>query len=39
MPVINPAVRQKIEDHGLSIAEVEAVLLRRNSKCRCTAAA
>lgn len=26
MPVINPAVRQKIEDHGLSIAEVEAVL-------------
>ncbi len=26
MYVIKPAVRQKIEDHGLSIAEVEAVL-------------
>lgn len=28
MHVIKPAVRQKIEDHGLSIAEVEAVLAR-----------
>ena len=26
MPVIKPAVRQKIEDHGLTVAEVEAVL-------------
>ena len=26
MYVIKPAVRQKIEDHGLTIAEVEAVL-------------
>jgi len=26
MHVIKPAVRRKIEDHGLSIAEVEAVL-------------
>ena len=26
MPIIKPAVRQKIEDHGLSIGEVEAVL-------------
>lgn len=26
MPVIKPVVRQKIEDHGPSIAEVEAVL-------------
>ena len=26
MHVIKPAVRQKIEDHGLSVGEVEAVL-------------
>lgn len=27
MHVITPAVRQKIEDHGLSVAEVEAVVV------------
>ncbi len=26
VPIIKPAVRQKIEDHGLTVEEVEAVL-------------
>ena len=26
MPIIKPALRSKIEDHGLSVGEVEAVL-------------
>lgn len=32
MHVITPAVRQKIEDHGLSVAEVEAVLAAPEQK-------
>jgi hypothetical protein len=36
MHVIKPAVRQKIEDHGLTVGEVEAVLAARNSECPVT---
>jgi len=32
MHVITPAVRQKIEDHGLDLAEVEAVLAAPEQK-------